>query len=39
VIAALEPGYRPRDIAEEGGQLVGTREMGSLIADRITNGF
>jgi len=38
VTATLEAGYRTRDIAEEGGQLVGTREMGSLIADRITNG-
>jgi 3-isopropylmalate dehydrogenase len=38
VTATLEAGYRTRDIAEEGGRLVGTREMGSLIADRITNG-
>ena len=38
VTATLEAGYRTRDIAEEGGQLVGTREMGSLIAERIVNG-
>lgn len=37
VVAVLETGYRTRDIAEEGGQLVGTAEMGSLIADRVTN--
>lgn len=37
VSATLEVGYRTRDIAEEGGQLVGTAEMGSLIADRVTN--
>jgi 3-isopropylmalate dehydrogenase len=35
VTATLEAGYRTRDITEEGGQLVGTREMGDLIADRI----
>jgi len=38
VTATLEAGYRTRDIAEEGGRLVGTCEMGSLIADRIANG-
>jgi 3-isopropylmalate dehydrogenase len=38
VQAVLEEGYRTRDIAEEGGRLVGTCEMGSLIADRIANG-
>jgi len=31
----LKQGYRTRDIAEEGTQVVGTREMGDLIADRI----
>jgi len=35
VVATLEAGYRTRDIAEKGARLVGTREMGSLIADRI----
>jgi 3-isopropylmalate dehydrogenase len=34
----LEEGYRTKDIAEAGRQLVGTREMGSLIAERIVNG-
>ncbi|NIO69157.1 MAG: 3-isopropylmalate dehydrogenase, partial [Anaerolineae bacterium] len=34
----LEEGYRTKDIAEAGRQLVGTREMGSLIAERISNG-
>lgn len=38
VSAALEAGYRTRDIAEEGTQLVGTAEMGSLIAGRIRRG-
>ena len=38
VTATLEAGYRTRDIAEEGRQLVGTREMGSLIADRVVSG-
>ena len=37
VVAALGAGYRTRDIAEDGGRLVGTREMGNLIADRVTN--
>jgi 3-isopropylmalate dehydrogenase len=38
VQAVLEEGYRTKDIREEGTTLVGTREMGSLIADRIANG-
>lgn len=38
VTATLEAGYRTRDIAAEGGQLVGTREMGSLIAEAIERG-
>jgi 3-isopropylmalate dehydrogenase len=38
VIATLEAGCRTRDIADEGAQPVGTREMGSLIADRMANG-
>jgi len=33
----LKQGYRTRDIAEEGKQQVGTREMGDLIADRVGN--
>ena len=33
----LRQGYRTRDIAEEGKQQVGTREMGDLIADRVGN--
>ena len=37
VVATLEAGYRTRDFPEEGAQLVGTREMGSLIADRIAD--
>jgi len=37
VVAALGAGYRTRDIAEDGGRLVGTREMGNLIADRVMN--
>ncbi len=35
VAAALDDGYRTRDIGEEGQKLVGTREMGDIIADRI----
>lgn len=31
----LEDGYRTADIKEEGKKIVGTREMGSLIAERI----
>ena len=31
----LKQGYRTRDIAEEGKQLVGTQEMGDLIVDRV----
>jgi len=38
VQAVLEEGYRTKDIREKGTTLVGTREMGSLIADRIANG-
>jgi len=35
VAAVLKQGYRTKDIAEEGKQQVGTREMGDLIADQI----
>jgi 3-isopropylmalate dehydrogenase len=35
VAAVLEQGYRTRDIAEEGTQLVGTRQMGDLIGLEI----
>ncbi len=35
VAAVLEAGYRTRDIMEEGGQLVGTREMGDAVAERV----
>jgi 3-isopropylmalate dehydrogenase len=35
VAAVLEAGYRTRDITEEGGQLVGTREMGDAVAERV----
>jgi len=35
VAAMLKQGYRTRDIAEEGKQLVGTQEMGDLIVDQI----
>jgi 3-isopropylmalate dehydrogenase len=38
VQTVLEEGYRTKDILETGTTLVGTREMGSLIADRIANG-
>jgi 3-isopropylmalate dehydrogenase len=38
VQAVLEEGYRTKDIREEDTTLVGTQEMGSLIADRITKG-
>ncbi len=42
VEAVLAEGYRTRDIREEGAILVGTREMGDLIAERVgrkmTNG-
>jgi 3-isopropylmalate dehydrogenase len=37
VQAVLEAGYRTKDIREEGATLVGTREMGDLIAERIDN--
>ena len=33
----LKEGYRTRDIAEEGKQQVGTREMGDLVIDQIQN--
>jgi 3-isopropylmalate dehydrogenase len=35
VEAVLAEGYRTKDIREEGTTLVGTREMGELIAERI----
>jgi len=35
VEAVLAEGYRTKDIREEGTTLVGTREMGDLIAERI----
>ncbi len=35
VEAALRDGYRTKDIMQEGGRLVGTREMGDAIAERI----
>jgi 3-isopropylmalate dehydrogenase len=37
VAAVLKQGYRTRDIAEEGTQLVGTQEMGDLIRLEIRN--
>lgn len=37
VEAVLADGYRTRDIREEGTKLVGTAEMGDLIAERITH--
>jgi len=37
VDAALAAGYRTRDIMQEGQQLVGTREMGDAIAERVEN--
>jgi len=35
VVSVLEAGYRTRDIMEEGGKLVGTREMGDAVAERV----
>ena len=35
VQSVLEAGYRTRDIMEEGGKLVGTREMGNAVVERI----
>ena len=35
VSAALEAGYRTKDIMQEGKTLVGTREMGDAIVERI----
>ena len=35
VEAVLEAGYRTRDIMEEGGTLLGTREMGDAVAKRV----
>jgi len=37
VQAVLEEGYRTKDIHEEGSKLVGTREMGDLVAERINH--
>ena len=37
VEAVLAEGYRTRDIREEGTTLIGTREMGTLVAERIGN--
>jgi 3-isopropylmalate dehydrogenase len=37
VAAVLKQGYRTKDIAEEGTQLVGTRQMGDLIGLEIGN--
>jgi 3-isopropylmalate dehydrogenase len=37
VQGVLEAGYRTKDIREEGATLVGTREMGDLIVERIGN--
>jgi 3-isopropylmalate dehydrogenase len=37
VQAVLEAGFRTKDIREEGADLVGTREMGNLIVERIDN--
>lgn len=37
VQAVLEEGYRTRDIREEGTMLVGTHEMGDLVAERVGN--
>jgi 3-isopropylmalate dehydrogenase len=37
VAAVLKQGYRTRDIAEEGTQRIGTREMGDLIELEIRN--
>ena len=38
VQAVLTEGYRTKDIREEGTILIGTREMGDLVAERINNG-
>ena len=35
VAAVLEAGYRTRDIMQEGGRLVSTREMGNAVAERV----
>lgn len=35
IASVLEAGYRTRDIMQEGGQLVGTREMGDAVAERV----
>ena len=37
VESVLAEGYRTRDISEEGTRLVGTSQMGDLIAERITD--
>jgi 3-isopropylmalate dehydrogenase len=37
VQTVLAEGYRTKDIREEGAILVGTREMGDLVAERIDN--
>ncbi|HUT19884.1 MAG TPA: 3-isopropylmalate dehydrogenase [Anaerolineae bacterium] len=35
VASVLQAGYRTRDIMEEGGKLVGTREMGDVVVERV----
>jgi 3-isopropylmalate dehydrogenase len=35
VASVLEAGYRTRDIMQEDGKLVGTREMGDAVAERV----
>jgi 3-isopropylmalate dehydrogenase len=36
VAATLAAGYRTRDIMQVGGTLVGTREMGEAVVERIS---
>jgi len=39
VLAVLEEGYRTRDIHSDGTKLIGTREMGDLIAVRVERSY
>ncbi|MDH7500323.1 MAG: 3-isopropylmalate dehydrogenase [candidate division NC10 bacterium] len=38
VVSVLKEGYRTQDIHQEGAQVVGTKEMGDLIAERLRKG-
>ena len=39
VLSVLEDGYRTGDIMSEGMKLVGTKEMGQLVMDKLEKGM